>query len=69
MARELDGYRRQLEDILEFFGGARMLTLGQVRIYTGINDYRTLKRRFPFEGRYISATALAHAMCRGEVET
>lgn len=68
MAREHEGYRRQLEDILEFSHGARLLTIGDVRKYTGISDYRTLKRRFPFDGHYISAMTLAHVMCRGEVE-
>lgn len=65
MSREHPDYRKTLEDILEFSGGARMLTVAQVRAYTGINDYRTLKRRFPFDGRYISAVALAAAMCKG----
>lgn len=66
MSREHPDYRKTLEDILAFSGGARMLTVADVRAYTGINDYRTIKRRFPFDGRYISAVSLATAMCRGE---
>lgn len=65
MSREHPDYRKTLEDILAFSGGARMLTMAQVRSYTGIKDYRTLKRRFPFDGQYISAVSLATAMCRG----
>ena len=66
MSREHPDYRKTLEDILSFSGGARMLTVADVRAYTGINDYRTIKRRFPVDGRFISAVALAAAMCRGE---
>lgn len=68
MSREHPDYRRTLEDILAFSGGARMLTVAQVKAYTGIKDYRTVKRRFPFDGQYVSAVALAAAMCKGEVE-
>lgn len=68
MSKEHPDYRKHLEDILKFSDGARMLTMAQVRAYTGIADYRTLKRRFPFDGHYISAVALAVAMCKGDKE-
>ena len=68
MSRERVDYRSTLEDILQFTGGARLLSLAQVQKYTGVRDNRTLKRMFPFDGRYISAVALARAMCKGEEE-
>ena len=66
MSRERYGYRENLQDILEFFGGRRVLTIADVRRYTGLNDYRTLKSRFPFHNNSISAVSLAIALAGGE---
>ena len=55
MSRERYGYRENLQDILEFFGGRRVLTIADVKRYTGLHDYRTLKSRFPFQNNSISA--------------
>lgn len=59
MPRERTGYRENLQDILEFFDGKRLLTVGEVKTYTGLLDNRTLKKRFPFSNGYISAATLA----------
>lgn len=60
--REKDGYREQLECILTFSNGNNLLSLKDVRMFTGIKDNRTLKKRYPFSEGYISATDLARAM-------
>lgn len=61
---ELFCYRDTLADILEFSGGRRMLSVGDVRRYTGIVDGRSIHRRFPyFQDGYIPATILARLMC------
>lgn len=58
-------YRDNLEQILEFTHGKQILTLSQVRDFTGIRHPNTLKKRFPFNGSTISAAALARAMAEG----
>ena len=68
MSRERVGYRENLQDILEFSGGRRMLTVAEVRTYTGLKDYRTIKRRFPFKDHYISAATLAKCLSGGECD-
>ena len=65
MSREKAGYREILQDILEFSQGRRMLTVKEVGAYTGIVDYRAVKKRFPFEDNYISAFALARSLAGG----
>ncbi len=60
------GYRDILQDILEFSGGRRLLTISDVRNYTGLRDDRTIKRRYPFRDGYISAPLLARCMSGGE---
>ena len=65
MGRELPGYRENLEDILRFTGGKRMLTTGDLCRYTGMTDHRTVKRHFPVEHGYISAATLARCLAEG----
>lgn len=65
MSRERSGYRENLQDILEFSGGHRLLTVADVKKYTGLADYRTIKRRFPFVGNRISAVNLALCLSGG----
>ena len=57
--REKDGYRERLASILEFSAGKNLLSLKEVREYTGIKDNRTLKKRYEFCDGYISASDLA----------
>ena len=59
------GYRENLQDILEFFGGRRLLTISDVRNYTGLCDDRTIKRRFPMKDGCISAPMLARCLSGG----
>lgn len=65
MSRELPGYRENLEDILSFTGGKRLLSVGDLCRYTGITDHRTAKRHFPVENGYISAVVLARCLSEG----
>lgn len=59
-------YRDNLEDILAFTGGKRMLTVGEVGRYTGLVDPRTVRRQFPyFQNGKISAPTLARLMSGG----
>lgn len=66
MSREKPYYRENLEQILKFSQGRQLLSVNDVRQFTGIKDYRTIKRRFPFTGNYISAATLASSMAGGE---
>lgn len=68
MPRERIGFRENLQDVLEFFNGKRMLSVGDVMKYTGFADNRTVNRRFPFTNGYISATTLALYLAGGERE-
>ena len=65
MSRELPGYRENLEDILTFTGGKRLLTVGDLCRYTGMTDQRTAKLHFPVEHGYISAATLARCLSEG----
>ena len=64
MSREREGYRENLQDVLEFFDGRRALDVNDVVRYTGIN-VRTVKKYFFGEQKYISASTLAFQLCRG----
>jgi hypothetical protein len=58
----MNTYDDNLRDVLAYFDGRRLLTVADVKRYTGLTDYRTIKRRFPFDGRYISAPTLARCL-------
>lgn len=68
MSRERDGYRETLADILEFTGNKRLLTLRDVKSYTGLADDRTVKHRYPIKDGYIAATMLALCLAGGETK-
>lgn len=68
MPRERQFYRENLEQILSFSGGRQLLSVNDVRRFTGIKDYRTIKRRFPFSDNYISAATLAACMAGNDRE-
>lgn len=59
MSSKKVGYMEILQDILEFSNGRRMLTVKEVSAYTGLTDYRAIKRKFPFQDNYIAAPVLA----------
>lgn len=58
-------YRNNLEQVLKYSNGRQMLTIAEVKDFTGICHYQTLHKRFPFVNGYISATTLARCMCGG----
>lgn len=63
MPKELDGYRDVLEDLLDFFGGKRLLYPAEVAQYLGV-DSRTAKARYDIPREGIAAPILARRMCR-----
>lgn len=63
MARESDGYRAALEDIIAYFRGKRMLSGQDVAAYLGI-DARTAKKRYGIGKDGIFATELARMLTR-----
>ena len=56
-------YRDNLEQILAFTGGRHLLTIKDVKGFTGIADSRTINKRFPMVDGYISAATLARCLC------
>ena len=63
---EHPAYRDNLEQILKFTGGKQVLTVSQVREFTGMVDSRTIRRHFPImKGGYISDTTMARCLCGG----
>ena len=65
MPREPLAYRDNLEDLLQFFGGRRMLNLKDVAQYTG-RDYRWCKDRFGIDSKKgISVPTLARMLADG----
>ena len=58
----MPSYDRNLQDVLSFFHGKRLLTKADVSRYTGLKDYRAIALAFPFNGKYISAPTLAAVM-------
>lgn len=59
------GYRETLDDILAFTGGKRLLTLRDVKNYTGIYDNRTVRSRYPITDGHITAPTLALLLTGG----
>ena len=65
MPREPLAYRDNLEDLLQFFGGRRMLNLKDVALYTGRDD-RWCKDRFGIDAKKgISVPTLARMLADG----
>lgn len=58
-------YRNNLEQILAFTNGRQMLSISDVKKFTGIRHYNTLHKHFPFVNGYISAATLARCLCGG----
>lgn len=62
MSRELESYRDNLEDILDFTGGKRQLALHEVATYLG-RDPRTVKKAFDIDPKKgVSAPTLARML-------
>lgn len=63
MPREPYAYRDNLEDLLSFFGGKRILSIKDVAAYTGRNE-KWCKQRFRIEAKKgISVPTLARMLC------
>lgn len=62
MPREKEGYRDILADLLEFFGGKRVLTAADVSAYTGLCR-RTAATRYGITKEGITVHALARKLC------
>lgn len=62
---EKPDYRDNLEQVLTFTGGKHLLSMADVRRFTGLKDSRTIHRRFSFVDGYISAASLARQLCGG----
>lgn len=63
---ERPDYRDNLEQILAFTGGRQLLTLSDVRKFTGLKDPRTIRNHFTLsEDGYISAASFARQLCVG----
>lgn len=61
MPREPTAYRDNLEDILAFSGGKRLLSQKEVAVYLG-RDRRYIKKVFGIERDGISAATLARKL-------
>lgn len=65
MARELEGYRDQLESVIAAFPDKECLNVIEVARYTGISR-KVVAKKFPFVGknlgRYITRTSLARTL-------
>ena len=65
MARELPGYRDQLESVIAAFPDKECLTVRDTARYTGFTE-KTAATKFPFVGhglgRYITRTSLARTL-------
>lgn len=65
MAREIDGYRENLELLNMRFPDHDMLTAEEVKQVTGFSNIRTVKKYFGehFNGNRISKVHVARFMC------
>lgn len=56
-------YRENLEQILQYTHGRHLLSIKDVRGFTGIKDSRTIRRYYPMSrDGYISAATLASCL-------
>lgn len=62
---EAFAYRDNLEAILAFTDGRHLLSIADIKNYTGLRDYRSIKKRYPFKDGYISAETLARCLAGG----
>ena len=62
MPRENEAYRDNLERIKDRFPNQELLSIKNVRDFTGIKNFYTVKKIFPFQHSYISAATLARCL-------
>lgn len=63
MPKEVEGYRDMLEDLLQYFGGARLVYPAQVAKYLGVCS-RTAAKRYDIPREGIALPILARRMCK-----
>lgn len=67
MALENKYYRDNLEEILKYTGGKHLLSIQDVKGFTGISDPRTVRKYYPMTpDGHISAATFARCLCGGE---
>lgn len=49
----VSAYEEVYRDILRSFNGKRLLTIADVSRYTGIKDYRSIRKHFPFGAKNV----------------
>lgn len=59
------GYKEILQDLLEFFDGRHLLTITDVKRYTGLVDNRTVKSRYPIKNGTIATPLFALCLAGG----
>ena len=62
MPREKEGYRDNMEALLEYFGDRRLLSIADVAKYCG-RDRRFVIKRFGLDKNGIMLPVLARRMC------
>lgn len=64
MALENKYYRDNLEEILKYTGGKHLLSIQDVKGFTGLSDPRTVRKYYPMTpDGHISAATLARCLC------
>lgn len=67
MALENKYYRDNLEEILKYTGGKHLLSIQDVKGFTGLSDPRTVRKYYPMTpDGHISAATLARCLCGSE---
>ena len=67
MALENKYYRDNLEEILKYTGGKHLLSIQDVKGFTGISDPRTVRKYYPMTpDGHISADTFARCLCGTE---
>lgn len=57
-------YRDNLEEILKYTGGKHLLSIQDVKGFTGLSDSRTVRKYYPMTpDGHISAATLARCLC------
>lgn len=56
-------YRDNLEELLKFFNGKRLLSIADIILYTGL-DRRTIKKRFAVGSEGISIATFARKLSK-----
>lgn len=63
MSREKVFYRENLEEILKYTGGKHLLSIQDVKGFTGLSDPRTVRKYYPLTpDGHISAATLASCL-------